>query len=299
MNFRGKLLQQEPLARYTTFRIGGPADSFFVPEDEDDLIHALKYCREQGIPWFILGNGSNLLVSDQGIRGMVIHLAAPSFRHLSFDNQVLTVGAGAKTGTVLHDTANRGLGGIAFLGAIPGTMGGVFYMNGGTYLGEIASVLLEIRFLNDSLTVESRPKEALQYQYRRSLFQEHSWVILDGKMKLIPMPKKEAQDKVLEILERRRKTQPLGIPSAGSAFKNPPGSSSWKLIEEAGLRGFSIGDAAVSETHANFVVNQGSAKATEVLQLIRTVQEKVLAKTGILLEPEIRLVGEWKEQYLS
>lgn len=299
MTFKGKLLQNEPMARYTSFRIGGLADYFFIPEDEADLVLGLRWCREQKMPWFILGNGSNILVSDRGIRGMVIHLAAASFRKLSFDGDILTVGAGAKTGTVLHDSANRGLGGIAFLGAIPGTMGGVFYMNGGTYLGEIASVVLEVRFINDGLTIESRAKDALGFAYRKSIFQDHSWVILDGKIKLVRMPKEEAHQKVLEILERRRKTQPLGIPSAGSAFVNPPGMSSWKLIDEAGLRDFSIGDAAVSETHSNFVINKGDAKASEVLQLMRTIQEKVRAKSGILLKPEVRLIGEWNEGYID
>lgn len=295
---RGKLIRGEPLARYTSFRIGGEAELFFVPVDEEDLKAGLVHARDQGLPWFILGNGSNILVSDEGIKGMVVHLASPAFRQIRFNGNSMVVGAGAKTGTVLHEAVDRGFGGIEFLGAVPGTLGGVFYMNAGTYLGEIAGVAKEVRVLNQSLESVVLPREALEYDYRSSVFQKNPWVILEGKMALVPMMKKEAQSRVMEILDRRRKTQPLRLPSAGSAFKNPSGASAWQLIERAGLRGFSVGDAVVSEVHANFVINKGSAKASEVFKLMRTVQERVLNQYGVLLEPEVRLIGEWKEDFL-
>ncbi len=298
MPLRGKLLQQELLARYTSFRIGGPADFFFIPEDERDLIEGLAHCKKEGIRWFVLGNGSNILVSDDGIRGMVISLSSPFFRKIVFEGNTLTVGAGAKTGTVLHEAVERSFGGIEFLGAVPGTMGGVFFMNAGTYLGEIADAVLEVRFLDTDLVSRVLPKASLNFQYRKSIFQKNPWVIVEGKLALVPMVKNEAKSKVKAILDRRKKTQPLGIPSAGSAFQNPPGHSSWQLVEAAGLRGFSIGDAAVSDAHTNFVINKGNAKASEVFQLMRLIQEKVFQKTGILLEPEVRLVGEWQEDFL-
>lgn len=294
---RGKILRNEPMARYTTFRIGGKADIFFVPEDEEDLKRGVAYALEKELPWFMLGNGSNILVSDQGIRGLVIHLEKPPFRQIHFEKNTATVGAGLKTATVLHDTIQKNFGGLEFLAAVPGTMGGVFYMNAGTYLGEIASAALEIRFLDESLKTRTLPKSELNYRYRKSIFQEKPWVILDGKIALTPMAGPEAQAKVTEVFERRRKTQPLGLPSAGSGFKNPPNHSAWKLIEDAGLRGFSIGDAAVSELHCNFMINKGGASASQMLQLMRHVQETVLEKFGILLEPEIRLSGDWEEDF--
>lgn len=298
MQVKGKLTQAQNMARYTSFRIGGEADLFFVPEDEEDLKWGLAHAKEKGLSWFILGNGSNILVSDQGIRGLVIHLASPYFRKLDFTEKMLTVGAGAKTGTVLHETVERNFGGIEFLGAIPGTMGGVVFMNAGTYLGEIAGMTSHVDFLDESLNRRTLPKEALQFEYRKSIFQTKPWVILEAGILLSPMLKKEAKSKVMEILDRRRASQPLKLPSAGSAFKNPPNASAWKLIEDAGLRGFCIGDAVVSETHTNFVINKGSAKAAEVLKLMRTIQERVREKTGILLEPEVRLVGEWNEDFI-
>lgn len=296
---RGKMLQNEPMARYTTFRIGGKADYFFVPEDEEDLKRGVAFAKEKGIPCFILGNGSNILVSDKGIRGVVIHLEKPSFRKINFYKNTLTVGAGVKTGTVLHEMVEKDFGGIEFLAAVPGTMGGVFFMNAGTYLGEISSATEEIRFLDESLKSKTLPKDALGFHYRKSIFQEKSWIIVEGKLSLTPGTGKEAQAKITEIFDRRRKTQPLGLASAGSAYKNPPGHSAWKLIEDAGLRGFSIGDAAVSDAHSNFIINKNQASASDMLRLMRHVQEKVREKSGILLQPEVRLVGQWDENFLS
>lgn len=297
-SFSGKLTRNEPLARYTSFRIGGNADLFFVPEDIEDLKRGLSYALEKSIPWFILGNGSNILVSDAGIEGMVIHLENKVFRSISFEGKSVTVGAGMKTGTFLQETVKRGFGGTEFLSAVPATMGGAFYMNAGTYLGEMSGVVEEVTYLDDSLNARSLPREGLHYRYRKSVFQEKNWVILSGRIALVPMEKKEAQFKVQEILSRRRKTQPLGVPSAGSAFTNPPGGSAWQCIDSAGLRDFSVGDAAISEVHANFVVNRGNAKAADVYTLMRTIQERVLEKSGVLLEPEIRLVGRWETDFL-
>ncbi len=296
---KGKLLKNAPLDQHTTFRIGGKADLFFVPEDEEDLKKGLSYCYEKEIPWFILGNGSNLLVSDDGIEGMVIHLDHSFFKKITFEDSQIRAGAGVKTAVLLRETLENNFGGIEFLGAIPGTMGGAFYMNAGTYLGEISSVVKEIKILDESLNTKWLSKEELDYRYRHSLFQEKPWVILEGKLNLPRAEKISAQLKVHEILERRKKTQPLGVASAGSAFKNPPSRSAWQLIDAAGLRGFSIGDAAVSDVHANFLINKNSASAKEVLTLMRFIQKTVLEKTGILLEPEIKLVGRWKENFLT
>lgn len=290
---KGKLIQNEPMARHTTFRIGGNADLFFIPEDEEDLKRGLQFARSENLPWFILGNGSDILVSDSGIRGMVIHLSSPFFRKLTFEGNALIARAGAKTGTVLHECAERDLGGVEFLGAIPGTMGGVFFMNGGTYLGDISGVTRSVTFLDESLERRTLQKRDLKFTYRKSIFQEKPWVILEGCLDLVATPKSEAKSKVAEILKRRRETQPLSLASAGSAFKNPIGQSAWKLIEASNLRGFEIGDAVVSDTHTNFIINRGTAKASDVLALFRMIQEKVREKTGILLEPEVRLVGDW------
>jgi UDP-N-acetylmuramate dehydrogenase len=299
MPVKGKLLLNEPMARYTSLQVGGKADLFFVPEDLEDLKRGLSYALEKKMPWFILGNGSNILVSDDGIEGMVIHLSSLAFRKLHFEKNVACVGAGMKAGTFLHEVMKKGLGGVEFLGAIPGSMGGIFYMNAGTYLGEISNALQEVSFLDESLNVQTLPKEALNFRYRKSLFQEKKWVILEGKIELSPREKDETILKLQEILDRRRKTQPLGMPSAGSAFKNPPNQSAWRLIDNAGLRNFSIGNAAVSETHANFVINKGGATASEIFLLMRTIQEKVKERFGILLEPEVLLVGRWKEDFLK
>jgi UDP-N-acetylmuramate dehydrogenase len=296
---KGKFLENLPLDQYTTFRIGGRADLFFIPEDEEDLKQGLSYCFEKKIPWFILGNGSDLLISDDGIEGMVIHLGHSYFKRMTFEQNRVTVGAGVKTAVLLRDAVEKSLGGIEFLAAVPGTMGGALYMNAGTYLGEISSVVEEVRILDESLNAKWLSKDDLDYRYRHSLFQQKPWVIVEGKLKLLRVEKKTSQLKVQEILERRKKTQPLGVASAGSAFKNPSSCSAWKLIDDSGLRGFSMGDAAVSDIHANFVINKGSATAKDVLKLMRHIQETVLGKTGILLEPEIKLAGRWEENFLG
>lgn len=289
---QGEVLANEPMRKHTTFRIGGPADLFVVPARDEDLKAALSFAREHSLPIFVLGGGANILVADEGIEGIVIHLSSPYFCRREFRETSVVVGCGAKTQIVLNEAIEREMAGLEFLAAVPGTIGGALIMNAGTYMGEIGRVTEWVRVLTDHLQTLSLSARDLNFQYRKSSFQE-GWILLNASLQIRKGSRKEIETKVNEILTRRKEAQPLGVPSAGSVFKNPQGKQAWALIDQIGARGKRIGGAMISEKHSNFIVNQGDARARDVLELIRHAQKEVQAQLGIALETEVKLVGRW------
>ena len=287
-----RILLQESMKKHTTFRIGGPADVFAVPQTIDEAAEIVRVCREHGTPFYVIGNGSNLLVSDSGYRGVVLQI----FKNLSeiiIDEENVTVQAGAMLSVIAKKALACGLTGFEFASGIPGTMGGAAVMNAGAYGGEMKDVLTEVTVLTADGSIETVPAEELQLGYRHSIIPEKNWIVLGAKLKLSKGDPEQVAARMEELKVQRVSKQPLDLPSAGSTFKRPPGAFAGKLIMDAGLRGFSIGDAQVSEKHCGFVVNKGNATAENVCDLIAEVTERVREYSGITLEPEVKMLGEF------
>lgn len=285
----------EPLASHTTFRIGGPAMFWCAPQDLAQLQKVLGCCKEAGARYYLLGNGSNTLFSDEGFDGVVIDLRgiapAPQAEPLSQGGARLTVGAGFSLARLCAEAQQRALCGLEFACGIPGTVGGAVYMNAGAYGGEMKDVLETVSFLDDALTLRSLPAEALQLGYRTSIFEKHpGWCIVSATVRLQPGNAEAIAAQMQEYLTRRKEKQPLEWPSAGSTFKRPQGAFAGSLIEQCGLRGYTVGGAQISEKHCGFVINKGGATCADVVALTEKVKEIVREKTGYLLEREIRVV---------
>ena len=285
--FRGRIALGEPLKKYTSFRIGGPADYYLEPADRDDLIRILNYLQEQQFPLMVIGKGSNMLVSDDGVRGAVINLGG-SLTSMHAEGRRVFVEAGVTLTRFVDFCVRRGLKGVEMLAGIPGTVGGAVIMNAGAYGGETADTLVDVEVLRQG-TILFLKKSEIAFSYRRSSFRGE--IILSASFDLTPAPAEEIARVRKELLLKRNRTQPVNMLNSGSMFKNPPGNFAAKLIDEAGLKGTRIGDAQISELHANFFVNHGSATAGNVLDLIRLAQQTVLDKFGIALELEVKLVG--------
>ena len=285
-----RVLPAEPMARHTSFRIGGPAEVMVCPAAEDELLACLALCRAEGIRPRILGGGTNILAPDPGIPGVVV-LTRGLDSAVRVSELEIEAGCGLSLAKLAVFAQRLGLTGLEFAHGIPGTVGGGMYMNAGAYGGEMVQVAVSARFLTPDGRIETVEGEALGLSYRHSVFQEREGVILSARFRLLPGDPEAILTRMHELSERRRNSQPLDLPSAGSTFKRPVGGYAAALIQEAGLKGFRVGDAAVSEKHAGFVVNLGRATAADVLELIRQVQEKVLGNSGIRLEPEVRLWG--------
>lgn len=288
-----RILTNEHMSRHTTFRIGGPADVFAVPASAEELVRIVQVCREQGMPFYVIGNGSNLLVSDAGYRGVILQI----YRNLSaiaVDGDTVTAQAGAMLSVIAKKALAAQLAGFEFASGIPGTLGGAVVMNAGAYGGEMKDVLVEVTVLTQEGTVETVPAGELELGYRHSVIPERGWIILGAKLKLQKGDPEQIRARMEELKEQRVAKQPLDLPSAGSTFKRPEGNFAGKLIMEAGLRGFSVGDAQVSEKHCGFIVNRGSASAEDVYRLIAEVTGRVRAHSGVTLEPEVRLLGEFR-----
>lgn len=280
------LVQNVPMKNYTTFKIGGNADVMVMPENAEQLAALLKL----SVPYYLIGNGSNLLVGDGGIRGMVIKIGN-KLGKIRVDGEYMYVEAGATLAATAHAALEAGLGGMEFAAGIPGTIGGAVLMNAGAYGGEMQDIVVESSYLEaDGTKGVCRDH---QFSYRHSIFQEKQCIVTATTLKLYKKDKKEIQAKMEELAEKRRDKQPLTMPSAGSAFKRPKDGFAAKMIDEAGLRGYRIGDAAVSEKHTGFLVNLGAATAKDMRALMQKVQETVQKTHGVLLEPEIRFVGEF------
>ena len=291
-SFKGRVLFNVPMRDYTSLRIGGPADAIAFPKDEADLKHLLSFATSKGFKVYVIGAGSNILVRDGGIRGIVIN-TTEGFTDAEWieKEQRVVVGAGVRLSLLCKEASKRGLGGLEFAATIPATVGGAVWMNAGAYGGEMKDVVEGVEIMNPKGKKSFIPKTDIGFGYRRTEL-PHEGIIVRVHMRLHRAEPESIEQKIEEYKRRRQSTTPVGMPSAGSIFKNPEGMHAGKLIEEAGLKGVSIGGAKISEVHANYIVNTGNAKAEDVLALIALMRDKVFAKTGIMLEPEIKVIGE-------
>jgi len=286
---RGTVLAHEPMARHTSLRIGGPADLFVTPEDTEDLAAVLAFARSTRLPVHVCGGGSNTLVRDGGIRGIVLHLAA--FQHLGREGVEVSAGAGVRVSRLLAFCSRGGLGGLEMLSGVPGTVGGAVWGNAGAWGGAVADRLVRLRLLTwegEDLTLL---REAVSFDYRHSWLPRGS-VVTEATFGLEPGDPAAIRQRISRWLIQRNAQQPVEFRSAGSIFKNPPSNHAGRLVDLAGLKGTQVGGAKISEKHGNFFVNLGDARAADVLALVGMAQARVKALTGIDLELEVRVVGE-------
>ena len=286
-----ELLLEEPMAKHTSFRIGGPADVLAQPADEAELAALLKRAGEHAVPVTLVGNGSNLLVRDKGIRGLVIKLSN-IFSSIAVDGNVLTFGSGISLAMASKKAASLSLSGMEFAVGIPGTIGGAVYMNAGAYDGEMAKVVTSVRVMDREGKISELKASELAFAYRHTALQNSGLIVTSVTCVLQPDEADAIAAKMADFSQRRISKQPLELPSAGSMFKRPPGYFAGTLIDQTGLKGYTVGGAQVSTKHAGFVVNVGGATAQDVLQLISDVQSKVFAAHGVRLEPEVLVLGE-------
>ena len=287
----GHVFCNEPMKKHTSFKIGGPADILVQPQDADALAQVLAAARDCGVPVTILGNGSNVLVRDKGIRGLVIKIgnALKTFRQ---DGERLYFGAGYSLALASRKAWECGLSGMEFAVGIPGSIGGAVYMNAGAYNGEMKCVVESVRVMDMAGKAMELTAEDLQFGYRKTSLQQSGYIITEVCLKMQPGDRDAIKAMMDDFSSRRISKQPLELPSAGSMFKRPPGHFAGTLIEQAGLKGYTVGGAQVSEKHAGFVVNRGSATAADVLQLIADVRRIVMEKAGVDLHPEVLVIGE-------
>jgi UDP-N-acetylmuramate dehydrogenase len=290
-NFRERLKLNQSLAEFTSFRIGGPADWLVTVESEAELMRAKSAAHRAGVPAFCLGHGTNLLVSDRGIRGLVIRLGA-GFNQISIDDVKVSAGAGVDFGELVETVVERGLEGLEFGEGIPGTVGGGLVMNAGAFGGEIARVVTFVHGVTAEGEARALTHEEVNFAYRRTNLPAH-FVISRVEFELRHSDCDKLRARVMEVRAKRAARQPRGVPNAGSIFKNPPGNFAGRLLEAAEMKGLRIGGAAFSEQHANFIVNLGGARAADVHALIEMARAKVKESSGVLLEPEVKLVGDW------
>ena len=286
-----ELLLEEPMAKHTSFRIGGPADVLAQPADEAELAALLKRAGEHAVPVTLVGNGSNLLVRDKGIRGLVIKLSN-LFSSITVAGNVLTFGSGISLAMASKKAASLSLSGLEFAVGIPGTIGGAVYMNAGAYDGEMAKVVTSVQVMDRQGQSSQLKADELDFSYRHTALQNSGLIVTSVTVSLQPGEAESIKAKMDDFSQRRIAKQPLELPSAGSMFKRPVGYFAGTLIEQTGLKGYTVGGAQVSTKHAGFVVNVGGATAKDVLQLISDVQSKVFAAHGVRLEPEVLVLGE-------
>lgn len=310
--FRGEIRPDEPMSLHTSFRIGGPALALLFPRDLEDLTVVTDYARKSAVSYYVIGAGSNLLVMDEGVDGLVIKMGA-NFGSVSFDGPDVTVQAGVRLSTLAREAIRRGLGGLEALAGIPGTVGGAVAMNAGAFSQCIGDVIERVVALDASGEIRSLSREDLNLGYRRSVLngsyipprrsragrdcetlcgEPPVLICVEAMLRLVPGDPKDLAEKEEAYLEKRRKKQPLDLPSAGSVFKNPPGLWAGRLIEQAGCKGLTCGGAAVSPTHANFIINRSGATAKDVLSLIDEIRRRVFEESGVDLELEVRVLGK-------
>ena len=286
---KDNVLVDEPMSEHTTFKVGGPADIFVTPDDADELADVLEACREADVPYFVLGCGSDLLVSDEGYRGVIISMTE-EFIGVSVDGREMSCQAGVGLREASEMACELGLSGLEFACGIPGSIGGACYMNAGAYNGCIADVLKSVRVLLPDGTVDTLSVDELDLGYRKSRIADEGMVVLSATFLLKPGDPEEIREVMDDLTRRREEKQPLELPSAGSTFKRPEGYFAGKLISDAGLKGWQSGGAAVSTKHAGFVVNVGDATAADVHAVIEHVQDEVERQFGVRLEPEVRFL---------
>lgn len=280
----------EPMKKHTTFRIGGPADYLVTPNTVEELEQVLAACNAAKEPFFILGNGSNLLVSDAGIEGVVIQLFQ-NFNKFTIEGTIIKAQAGVLLSKIGNAVKQAGLTGFEFAAGIPGSLGGAMVMNAGAYGGEMKDIVQAVQLMDYNGNLLELSGEEMHFAYRHSIVHEKKYIVIGATIKLEYGEKDKIEARMEELALARKTKQPLEYPSAGSTFKRPEGYFAGKLIQDAGMRGYCVGDAQVSEKHCGFVINKGNATASDVMQLICDVQKKVKEQTGVDLEPEVMLTG--------
>ena len=286
----GKVLINEKISNYTTYKVGGKVRAICYPKGEEELIKLVSLLKEKGIKYFVLGNGSNVLFSDKLYDGIIIKL--DNFNKINIDGNIITVGAGYPLVKLSNDAMRNSLIGLEFANGIPGTVGGAVFMNAGAYGEDMSKIVLSARVLTSDGKIKELTQKQMKFSYRTSMLQEHlDYVCIEAKLKLESGNREEIEAIMKERREQRRATQPLNFPSAGSVFRNPDGMYAGKLIDDMGLKGYTIGKAKVSEKHANFIINTGNAKAADIKRIIDLIKQKALIKYGIRLRVEQRLIN--------
>lgn len=286
-----RVLVNESMKKHTSFRIGGPADIMVLPTDPQEIRYVIQLCKELSIPFYVMGNGSNLLVRDKGIRGLVMKIAS-NFSDIKIEGTKVTAQAGVLLSVLSKKTAQHSLKGLEFASGIPGTLGGAVAMNAGAYGGEMKDVVTSVWAMDYSGNDRRLDYDDLKFGYRTSAIQQDKLIVIEVDMQLEEGDKQESMELIAELTRRRREKQPLSYPSAGSTFKRPVGYYAGKLIQDAGLKGLRVGDAQVSDLHAGFIINLGNATAKDVLELIQIVKEKVKSEFNVDMQPEIKIIGE-------
>ncbi len=296
--FKGEIKLNEPMSRHTSYAIGGPVDVFASPADRGDLLLLLKEIQDRKLDFFVLGGGTNLLVRDGGVRGVAVSLermkrvvVERQYRSVGGTYSVLSADAGGSLASLLNFAADTGLTGLEFTAGIPGTVGGAVCMNAGTAEGEMGDVVETVTMVSPGGGIITVDHDAMAFGYRTTNVPDRH-VVVAATVALRQGVREEIRQRIRTIMEKRKDRQPMGLPNAGSVFKNPQDEAAGRLIEAAGLKGRRVGGAQVSDRHANFIVNAGKARAADVLRLIEIVQKAVYEKSGIRLEPEIKIIGE-------
>jgi UDP-N-acetylmuramate dehydrogenase len=287
---KGRILFDAPMRQFTSIKVGGPADGLFFPKDVKELRKLVRHVRRKNIPLLILGKGTNLVVRDTGIRGWVVSLTQ-GMRRVQMNGEVVEAEAGLPLQRLVQFSIQKGFTGFEPFSGIPGTVGGGLAMNAGAWGAELKDLVLSVTLMKEDGEVVDRAREKLKFSYR-NLSLPASWIILGGRFQLKKADRGEILERVKTYSEMRKRTQPLDYPSAGSIFKNPEQGSAGKWIEEAGLKGFKMGQAMISDLHANFIINLGKATAEEVINLMEWVEKKIYDEKGISLEREVKVVGE-------
>lgn len=281
---------EEPMAKHTTFQIGGPAQVFVTPKTVEEIQKIVRLCNDKEVPFFVLGNGSNLLVSDQGMDGVVIQLYR-NFSNCEIEGTLVKAQAGAMLAAIGNAAREASLTGFEFASGIPGTLGGAVMMNAGAYGGEMKDIIKTVQLMDRNGDIFEKACDEMDLGYRHSIVEDEGYIVLGAVLELLEGDKKAIYARMSELSKARREKQPLELPSAGSTFKRPEGYFAGKLIMDANLRGYRVGGAQISEKHCGFVVNRGGATAADVMDLIKDVQDKVYEAFHVKLEPEVKLVG--------
>ena len=290
----GKVLINEKISNYTTYKVGGKVRAICYPKGENELIELVKILKENKVKYFVLGNGSNVLFSDDLYDGIIIKL--DNFNKINIQGNIIEVGAGYPLIKLSNDAMRNSLVGLEFASGIPGTVGGAVFMNAGAYGEDMSKIVESVRVLTSDLKIVELSNKEMNFSYRTSMLQSHlDYVLVGAKLKLVSGLREEIENIMVERRNQRRATQPLNLPSAGSVFRNPEGMYAGKLIQDMGLKGYTIGRAMVSDKHANFIVNMGNAKAIDIKKIIDLVKQKALIKYGVRLHVEQRLIN-WDDK---
>lgn len=281
----------EPMKNHISFKVGGPADFLLKPKTEDEIKRLIEFLKNENIPYIVIGNGSNLLVKDGGIRGVVIKIA-DNFNKFEIEDTKVIAQSGALLSFMGKAILNKSLTGFEFAAGIPGTLGGAIAMNAGAYGGEMKDIVKSVRLMDSKGNIIELSNKEMEFEYRRSLISKSDYIVLSAIMELKEGNFDEIKGYMKELTKSRVTKQPLNLPSAGSTFKRPEGHFAAKLIEDSGLKGLTLGGARVSEKHSGFVVNIGDAKAKDIVELINVVKSTVYSKFGVMLEEEVKILGD-------